>query len=89
MELPIGKGFTRCIKNLTFTGTDGIKKLYDLGSPAYGENYAPGCNEEFVQAVVALDLNMNFLIAILVCVAIILIAVVVLAVYRRKRLPFG
>jgi len=37
------------------------------------------------QAVVALNLNMNFLIAILVCLAIILTAVVVLAVYRRKR----
>ena len=47
-----------------------------------------GCDAEFVQAVVALNLNMNFLIAILVCLAIILIAVIVLAVYRKKRHVF-
>ena len=48
-----------------------------------------GCDAEFVQAVVALNLNMNFLIAILVCLAVILIAVIVLAVYRKKRHVFA
>ncbi len=82
--MPDGKGFAGCIKNLTFSA-DGKNSLYDLGSPSDGENYRAGCNEGFVAAPVALNLNMNFLIAILVCLAIILIAVVVLAVYRRKR----
>ena len=85
--MPDGLGFAGCIKNLTFSA-DGKSFLYDLGSPAEGDNYTPGCNDEFVAAVVALDLNMNFLIAILVCLAIILIAVIVLAVYRRKRHVF-
>lgn len=46
------------------------------------------CDCFLFQAVVALNLNMNFLIAILVCLAIILTAVIVLAVYRRKRHVF-
>ncbi len=83
-ELPEGKGFAGCIKNLTFSAS-GQTHLYDLGSPADGENFTPGCDEEFVAAVVAIGLNMNFLIAILVCLAIILVAVVALAFYRRKR----
>ena len=86
--LPVGKGFAGCIKNLTFNA-NGKQMLYDLGNPADGENYTPGCDDEFVQAVTATDLNMNFLIAILVCIAIILVVVVALTVYRRKRHVFG
>ena len=44
---------------------------------------------EFADASTKLDLNMNFLIALLVCLALILVAVVTLAVYRRKRNVFG
>lgn len=88
LEMPDGKGFAGCIKNLTFSA-NGRNVLYDLGSPADGDNFTPGCNEGFVAAPVALNLNMNFLIAILVCLAAILILVVVLAVYRRKRNVFG
>lgn len=88
VEMPNGNGFAGCIKNLTFSAA-GNTALYNLGSPSDGENYTPGCDEEFVQAVIALNLNMNFLIAILVCLAIILVAVIVLAVYRRKRHVFS
>lgn len=88
MELPDGKGFAGCIKNLTFSA-NGRSSLYDLGNPADGENFKPGCNDGFVAAPVALNLNMNFLIAILVCLALILILVVFLAIYRRKRNVFG
>ena len=73
---------------MTFSA-NGESFLYDLGSPADGENFTPGCNDEFVAAVTAINLNMNFLIAILVCLALILIAVIVLAVYRKKRNVFG
>jgi len=88
LEMPNGKGFAGCIKNMTFSA-NGENFLYDLGSPADGRHYTPGCNDEFVAAVTAINLNMNFLIAILVCLAIILIAVIVLAVYRKKRNVFG
>ena len=86
--MPVGKGFAGCIKNLTFSA-NGKNTLYDLGNPAEGDNFTPGCDAGFVAAPIALNLNMNFLIAILVCLAIILVAVVVLAVYRRKRNVFG
>ena len=42
-----------------------------------------------MQAVVALGINTNFLIAILVCLAIIVILVIAMAVYRRRRNVFG
>ncbi len=87
-ELPVGAGFVGCIKNLTFSASGKLTR-YDLGNPADGENYAPGCNDEFVQAVVALGINTNFLIAILVCLAVILILVIILAVYRKRRHVFG
>jgi hypothetical protein len=41
-----------------------------------------GCNMEYVLAVEALGMNLNFLIIILVVLAVILTAVVVLAMYR-------
>ena len=88
-ELPAGDGFTGCVRNLTFNGGAGFSDfLYDLGDPADGESFEPGCNEEFVQAVVALGINTHFLIAILVCLAVILILVIVLAVYRKRRNVF-
>ena len=59
--MPRGKGFAGCIKNLTFT-SDGKSTLYDLGNPASGDNFTPGCNEGFVAAPVALNLDMSFLI---------------------------
>merc|ERR1712029_1014041 len=85
---PNGIGFAGCIKNMTFSA-NGENYLYDLGSPADGRHFIPGCNDEFASPVHQLNLNMNFLIAILVCLAIILIAVIVLAVYRKKRNVFG
>jgi len=47
-KMPEGDGFVGCIKNLTFTA-DSRTRLYDLGSPADGDNYTPGCDAEFVQ----------------------------------------
>ena len=85
--MPSGSGFAGCIRNLTFNAAGEIT-LYDLGSPGDGDNFTPGCDAEFVQAVTALKLNMDFLIAILVCLAIILIAVIILAVYKKKRHVF-
>ena len=82
--MPKGKGFAGCIKNLTFT-SDGKSTLYDLGNPADGENYTPGCNEGFVAAPVALNLDMSFLIAFIVVFAIVIVSVIVAAVYRRKQ----
>ena len=76
------------MRDLTFRAAD-KDRLYDLGSPADGENFTPGCDDEFVQAVVALGINTNFLIAILVCLAIIVILVIAMAVYRRRRNVFG
>ncbi|TRY62862.1 hypothetical protein TCAL_07709 [Tigriopus californicus] len=87
-EMPDGEGFAGCIRNLTFNG-GGRNTLYDLGSPSDGEHFTPGCNDEFVQAVVAIGLNTNFLIGILVCLLAILIMVILLAVYRRRRHVFG
>merc|ERR1712241_1448561 len=73
---------------MTFSANGG-NYLYNLGDPADGISYRAGCNDEFASPVHQLNLNMNFLIAILVCLAIILIAVIVLAVYRKKRNVFG
>ena len=87
-DFPAGYGFAGCIRDLTFRAAD-KDRLYDLGSPADGENFTPGCDDEFVQAVVALGINTNFLIAILVCLAIIVILVIAMAVYRRRRNVFG
>ena len=39
--MPEGEGFVGCIKNLTFSAS-GKNHLYDLGSPADGENFTPG-----------------------------------------------
>ena len=85
--MPEGQGFAGCIKNLTLTA-GGKTTVYDLGSPADGENFQSGCSSEFALPT-KLDLNMEFLVAILVCLAIILVAVVTLAVYRRKRNVFS
>ena len=87
-EMPDGVGFAGCIRNLTYTAA-GKNTLYDLGSPADGENFTPGCDDEFVQAVVALGINTNFLIAILICLFIIMIAIILLAVYKKRRQVFG
>ena len=86
--MPEGYGFAGCIKNLTYNA-DGYRSLYDLGSPGDGQHFEAGCNDEFVQAVVAIGLNTNFLIAIIVCLFIILILVIFLAVYRKRRHVFG
>ena len=56
---------------------------------SYDESYKEGCELEFADAVVALNVNMNFLIAILVCLAVILMAVIVMAMYRRRRTTFS
>lgn len=39
--MPEGEGFVGCIKNLTFSAS-GKNVIYDLGSPADGENFTPG-----------------------------------------------
>ena len=90
--MPHTKGFAGCIKNLTFrtSGKGGYgfgqeKMLYDLGNPAAGSNHRAGCDDAFVQAVKATDLNMTFLIAILSCLAILLLIILILIVYRRKK----
>jgi len=88
LEMPRGKGFAGCIKNLTFT-SDGKSTLYDLGNPASGDNFTPGCNEGFVAAPVALNLDMSFLIAFIVVFGLVLVAVIVAAVYRRKQKVWG
>merc|ERR1719340_389165 len=79
------------MKNLTVI--QGNKKTrYSLGNPSDfsdEETFREGCDLQFAAAVMALNMNMNFLIGILVCLAIILIAVIVLAVYRKKRNVFG
>ena len=52
------------------------EKLTDL--VAYQEH----CDMEFVGALSTLNMNLNFLIAILVVLAVILTAVIVMAMYR-------
>ena len=49
-------------------------------------NIQDGCSMEYVLAVEATGMNLNFLIIILVILAIILTAVVVLAMYRSVAL---
>ena len=63
-EMPRGAGFAGCVRNLTFAVADGASgftrrgtRMYDLGSPADGESFTPGCDDEFVQAVRALNIN--------------------------------
>ena len=85
--MPVGTGFAGCIRNLTYSAA-GHTTLYDLGSPGEGDNFTPGCDAEFVQAVTALKLNMDFLIAILVCLAVILVAIIILAVYKKETKCF-
>lgn len=87
-EMPFGKGFAGCVKNFTFS-SGGRNTIYDLGNPADGENYTPGCDDEFVQAVTALGINTDFLIVILVCLLLVIILVIVGAVYRKRRHVFG
>ena len=59
--------------------------LYDLGDPADGRNYRAGCDDAFVAAVKATDLNITFLILILSCLAVLLLVICILIVYRRKK----
>ena len=87
--MPHTKGFAGCIKNLTFRAP-GRKRyqeelLYDLGNPAMGNNYRAGCDDAFVAAVKATDLNITFLILILSCLAVLLLVICILIVYRRKK----
>ena len=89
--MPHTKGFAGCIKNLTFQASgrrrydSSQEELYNLGNPLAGANYRAGCDEAFVAAVKATDLNMTFLIAILTCLAIVLLIILILIVYRRKK----
>merc|ERR1711983_47771 len=67
-------------------------KLYSLGNPSDfsdEETFKEGCDLQFAAAVMALNMNMNFLIGILVCLAVILTVIIVMAVYRRRRPAFG
>ena len=45
-------------------------------------SYQEHCDMEFVGALSTLNMNLNFLIAILVVLAVILTAVIVMAMYR-------
>merc|ERR1719340_433280 len=79
------------MKNLTVI--QGNKKTrYSLGNPSDfsdEETFREGCDLQFAAAVMALNMNMNFLIGILVCLAVILTVIIVMAVYRRRRPAFG
>merc|ERR1719295_1047723 len=79
------------MKNLTVV--QGNKKTrYSLGNPSDfsdEETFKEGCDLAFADAVMALNMNMNFLIGILVALAVILTVIIVMAVYRRRRPPFG
>jgi len=46
--MPEGEGFVGCIKNLTFSAS-GKNVIYDLGSPADGENFTPGKKQDFIE----------------------------------------
>ena len=89
--MPHTKGFAGCIKNLTLRAPgrrfefSQEEFLYNLGDPADGINYRAGCDDAFVAAVIATDLNMTFLVLILACLAVLLIVICVLIVYRRKK----
>jgi len=86
-ELPSGESFAGCIKNLT-VAQGNRKRLYSLGTPSDfsdDDSFKGGCDLEFAAAVVALNMNLNFLIAILCVLTIILTAVIVMAMYRRRR----
>eukprot|EP00096_Caligus_rogercresseyi_P016358 TRINITY_DN898_c0_g1_i1.p1 TRINITY_DN898_c0_g1~~TRINITY_DN898_c0_g1_i1.p1 ORF type:complete len:1540 (+),score=519.42 TRINITY_DN898_c0_g1_i1:230-4849(+) len=87
-ELPYGDGFAGCIRNLTFIAGS-RRVLYDLGSPSDGDNYTPGCDAEFVQAVKALKFYHSYLIAVLIFLSCICAAIIVFAVYRKKRIVFS
>merc|ERR1719471_437000 len=91
LKLPHGDGFAGCIKNLTVMQGNRLK-LYSLGNPSDfsdEETFKEGCDLQFAAAVMALNINMNFLIGILVCLAVILTVIIVMAVYRRRRPAFG
>ena len=90
--MPHTKGFAGCIKNLTFQAPNRKRFdysqeefLYNLGAPANGMNYRAGCDDAFVAAVIATDLNITFLILILSCLAVLLLVICILIVYRRKK----
>lgn len=86
-KMPGGDGFAGCIKNLTYSAA-GKNTLYDLGNPSDGENFTPGCNDEFVQAVTAIGMNTNFLIALIACLLVMFIVIILLAIYHRRRNVF-
>ncbi|XP_040581523.1 DE-cadherin [Lepeophtheirus salmonis] len=87
-EMPYGDGFAGCIRNLTYrAGSRTV--LYDLGDPSDGDNYTPGCDAEFVQAVKALKFYHSYVIVVLVFLACICAAVIVFAIYRKKRIVFS
>lgn len=76
-ELPLGEGFAGCIKNLT-VAQGSQRKLYSLGTPSDfsdEDSFKGGCDLEFAAAVVALNMNLNFLIAILRVLTVFLTAV--------------
>ncbi|XP_011700823.1 PREDICTED: DE-cadherin isoform X2 [Wasmannia auropunctata] len=75
---PTEKGFVGCIRNMTFNGN-----TYNLGMPSLSRNADPGCNHGMAKAI-SFGIDMNFLVAILVCVLILLILLVAVVVHRRK-----
>jgi hypothetical protein len=91
LKLPYGDGFAGCMKNLTVTQGTRLTR-YSLGNPSDfsdEETFKEGCDLQFAAAVMALNMNMNFLIGILVALAVILTVIIVMAVYRRRRPAFG
>ncbi|XP_078053729.1 DE-cadherin isoform X2 [Augochlora pura] len=75
---PTEKGFTGCIRNMTFNGN-----TYNLGMPSLSRNADPGCNHGMAKAV-SFGIDTNFLVAILVCIAFLLILLLAVVVHRRK-----
>ena len=89
--MPVGVGFAGCMENLSVVQGDRTK-VYSLGNPSHfseEESYKEGCDLEFAAAVVALSMDMNFLVAILVLLSVVLTAMIVVALYRRRMVTFS
>lgn len=58
--------------------------MYNLGMPSLSKNADPGCNHGVVNAV-SLNIHMNFLVAVSVCVVILSVLLLGIVIQRRKR----
>lgn len=78
-HVPQTKGYHGCIKNLTVDG-----RTYNIGTPSLSKNADPGC-QRMVAVAVSFNINTNFLIAILVCLAILLVLFLAVVVHKRHH----